>query len=279
MPPKLGILAGGGELPWRLISACKESGREFFVIAFNNQADPQLLFAAGGENMPHAWVRLGAAGKTLDLLKKAGVGDLVLVGSIKRPTLGQLMPDLWATKFLAKTGAASLGDDGILKALIKALEGEGFNLLGIDDLLPDMLTPQGVFGACQPSANDRTDIKAALAAALDIGAQDIGQGAVARNGVVIATESAAGTDAMLAALDPLVGGERSGVLVKVAKPGQEKRADLPTIGVDTVSAAAAAGLSGIAVQAGGSLVVALDQVVAAADAGGLFVIGIDPAVP
>ncbi len=276
MPPKLGILAGGGDLPSRLIDSCLANGREFFVIAFDGQADPEILFPDGRQEVAHAWVRLGAAGKTLELLKKSGVGELVMAGSIKRPGLRDLRPDMWATKFFAKTGAAALGDDGILTALVKALEGEGFGIVGIDELLPETRAPSGPFGACHPGSADQADIDAALAAALRIGEQDIGQGAVARGGVVIGEENAEGTDAMLARLAPLSPGERSGVLVKVCKPGQEKRADLPAIGAHTIAAAAAAGLRGIAVQAGSALVIGYDDVVVAADRNGLFVIGINP---
>jgi len=275
MLPKLGILAGGGDLPRRLIDACLATGREIFVVAFDGQADPQTLFQGDRKNVPHAWVRLGAAGKALGMLKKAAVADLVMAGSIKRPSLRQLRPDTWTAGFFMKTGAAALGDDGILTAVIKALQAEGFNIVGVDDLLPEMLAPAGPFGVYRPRDADITDINAALGAALRIGEQDIGQGAVARGGVVIAEENANGTDAMLAGLPPVPLGRRSGVLVKVSKPGQEKRADLPAIGVKTVLAAAAAGLSGIAVQAGAALVIGYDDVVTAANRNGLFVTGID----
>jgi len=276
MLPKLGILAGGGDLPPRLIASCLANGRDIFVIAFDGQADPKILFQDTGLEIPHAWVRLGAAGKTLSLLKKSGATELVMAGSIKRPSFRDLMPDLWATKFFAKTGAASLGDDGLLSALIKALEGEGFSVVGIDELLPETRAPEGPFGRHLPDGTDTVDITVALKAALELGAQDIGQGAIARGGVVIAREDAEGTDAMLARVSLLSPEKRFGVLVKACKPGQDKRVDLPSIGVHTVRAAAAAGLHGVAVQAGAALVIAYDDVVAAADACGLFVIGINP---
>ena len=199
-----------------------------------------------------------------------------MAGSIKRPSILDLRPDLRVLKFFAKSGAALLGDDGILSAIITALEEEGFAIIGIDELLPEILAPAGVFGRYQPGNTDRNDIKLALNAALEIGRQDIGQGAVARGGAVIDREDAEGTNAMLARLPGVLSGEHAGVLVKVSKPGQEKRADLPAVGVNTVTAAAAAGLSGIAVQAGAALVIGMDDVVAAADERGLFVIGIDP---
>jgi lipid-A-disaccharide synthase len=266
MQPKLGVIAGGGELPARLIQSCKETGREFFVIAFEGQTDPAIF---SGDDVPHAWVRLGAAGKTLQLLRDAAVEELVMAGAIKRPSLKDLRPDLWATKFFAASGAASLGDDGLLKALIKALEGEGFGVVGVDQLLPDIIAPKGVYGAVSPSSNDLADIYVARQAALSIGSEDKGQGAIAFEGKVVALEDATGTDAMIGRSG------KGGVLVKVSKPGQETRADLPTIGVTTVEAAARAGLKGIAVEVGKALVVDMAGVIAAADREGLFVTGLE----
>lgn len=271
MLPKLGILAGSGELPARIIRSCRESGRDFFVIAFEGQTDPALL-SDGDE---HAWVRLGAAGTTLKHLNDARVKELVMAGAIKRPGLTDLRPDLWATRFFATSGAASLGDDGLLKALVKALEGEGFSVTGVDQLLPDILAPVGVYGSVSPSDALRADISLAREAALSVGAQDKGQGAIAFQGKVLAVEDELGTDVMIARIAISSDEMKGGVLVKVCKPGQETRADLPTIGVSTIDAAAKAGLNGVAVQAGKALVVDLPAVVAAADANGLFVIGIE----
>ncbi len=270
MQPKLGILAGGDGLPGRLIESCQKAGREFFVIAFEGQTDPSLFT---NQDIPHAWVRLGAAGTTLKLLRAAAVEQLVMAGAIRRPGLKDLRPDLWATKFFAASGAASLGDDGLLKALIKALEGEGFSVVGVDQLLPDIIAPPGVYGAVMPSPQNNTDIALARQAALAIGGQDKGQGAIAMLGEVVAVEDAAGTDAMIASAP------RGGVLVKVCKPAQETRADMPTIGLATVEAAAKAGLAGIAVEHGKALVVDLPAVIAAADRHGLFVIGIEVKSP
>lgn len=266
MQPKLGILAGSDELPGRIIQSCQQAGREFFVIAFEGQTNPAIIARDG---IDHAWVRLGAAGTTLKLLRQAGVEELVMAGAIKRPGLKELRPDLWATRFLATSGAASFGDDGLLSALIKALEGEGFRVVGVDTLLPDIIAPAGVYGTVTPSDQDLADINIARLAALAIGAEDKGQGAIACARKVVALEDQTGTDAMI---KRAAGG---GVLVKVSKPGQETRADLPTIGVNTIEQAATAGLSGIAVEAGKALVIDMAGVVGAADRHGLFVTGID----
>ena len=269
-PAKLGVLAGGGKLPGLVIQACRESARPFFVIAFEGQTPPETV--AGH---PHAWVRLGAAGKAIQLLREAGAEELVMAGAIRRPSIGALRPDAWAAKFLAKTGAMSLGDDGLLTSLIRELErNEGFRLIGADDLLPQLLAPMGVYGAEQPDERALGDIEEGIRAARAVGAEDAGQAAVVQQGRVLCVEGKEGTDDMLArAAEARLNGP-GGVLVKVSKPGQESRADLLTIGEATVKAARAAGLSGIAVEAGGTLVVDRAAVVKAADAAGLFVMGV-----
>jgi lipid-A-disaccharide synthase len=270
MAAKLGILAGGGQLPRLIVRACQDSDREFFVITFQGQGSQDAF-----DDVPHAQVRLGAAGQAIAHLRDAGVKDLVLAGAIKRPSVAMLRPDAWATRFFAKSGARALGDDGLLTALIRTLEdSEGFRIVGVDDLLSGLLAGEGVYGAVQPGPEDAATIAAGIGAAQAIGRCDIGQAAVAQAGRVLATEDSGGTDALLKRAEDLRMDGPGGVLVKVKKPGQERRADLPAIGPETVRAAARAGLRGIAVEAGGALVLDLDGVIRAADAEGLFVTGV-----
>ena len=276
MLPKLGILAGGGSLPALLVDTCIRSRRPFFVIAFDGQADATLVAPrADGQPVPHAWVRLGAAGRAVRLLRREGVEDLVMAGRMRRPALMTLRPDLWALRFLWRHRGLKRGDDALLRALIAALTDEGFSVVGVDSLLPDLLAPVGVLGAVQPDAAGLADVGLGIEAALSIGARDVGQAAVARHGRVIGREGREGTDALLAVCASERPSAPSGVLVKMAKPGQERRVDLPTVGADTVAAAARAGLAGIAVEAGGALIVGRDAMVAAADAAGLFVVGVE----
>lgn len=241
------------------------------MIAFQDHAEKENF-----ADVAHAWVRLGAAGQSIKHLRDAGCKELVMAGTIKRPSLASLRPDTWALKFFAKSAAQTLGDDGLLKALINALEHtEGFRVIGADDLLPDLLATKGAYGNIKPDLQAEEDIKYGIRAALDIGRQDIGQGAVAQMGQVLAVEDSKGTDALLKQAQKVRMSGPGGVLVKVKKPGQEHRTDLPTIGVVTIEGAAAAGLRGIAVETGGALVVDRDAVIKAADAAGIFVIGID----
>lgn len=273
MPPKLGILAGGGELPSLIVRACRESGRDFFVIALEGQAE-----AGAFADVPHVRVRLENAGAAVERLRAEGCEELVMAGNVRRPSFSALRPDLWSVRFLARSGAQGLGDGGLLKTLTRTLEeDEGFRVVGIDALMPDLLATEGAFGALEPDDQAGEDIDQGIDAALEIGRQDIAQGAVVQMGQVLAQEDEDGTDALLKQARKLRLDGPGGVLVKVKKPGQEHRVDLPTIGVATVEAASQAGLRGIAVEAGGALVIDRRAVVEAADAAGLFVIGVDVA--
>lgn len=270
MRPKLGIIAGGGDLPVRIIDACRAEDREFFVVAIEGQTPAETV-----RETAHAWVRLGAPGSAVEHLRRAGVEELVLAGPVERPSLAELKPDLWAVRFLARAGAKAFGDDGLLGALVRELEEkEGFRVVGADSLLPEVLAPEGQFGKAQPDEAAWRDIERGIEVVRALCGLDVGQAAVVQHGLVLAVEAAEGTDRMLARAGDLRRGGTGGVLVKLGTPKRESRADLPTIGESTVHAAAAAGLSGIAVEAGGALVIDRARVVAAADAAGLFVIGV-----
>lgn len=272
MPPKLGILAGAGELPLRLIEACRATERPVFVLAFEGSADPTIL-----QGVPHARIRLGAAGEGIRLLHENGVEELVLAGGVKRPSLLALRPDWRTAKFFARVGYRALGDDGLLRAVIHELEAvEGFRVVGAETILGEALASEGPFGRFSPDEQAQQDIALGFRIVHALGALDIGQAVVVQQGLVLGVEAIEGTDALLQRCGALRRDGPGGVLVKGAKPGQERRADLPTIGPQTLAGAAAAGLRGIAVEAGVSLVLGRAALVAAADRAGLFVIGVRP---
>ncbi|MDE2005398.1 MAG: UDP-2,3-diacylglucosamine diphosphatase LpxI [Rhodospirillales bacterium] len=268
----LGILAGGGTLPARLASSVLATGRPVFAIALKGHADPALL-----AHIPHKTVRLGAAGAILDALRAAGCREIVLIGAVRRPALASLRPDAGGARILARIGrAAFAGDDGLLRAVIRVLEEEGFAVRAAQDFLPVILAPAGLLTRAAPDAAARADIARGVAVARALGAADAGQGCVIQHGLVLALEAIEGTDAMLARAGPLARPGPGGVLVKLAKPGQEQRADLPTLGAATIRAAAAAGLRGIAYGASTTLIADREALVAAADAAGLFLLGLTP---
>lgn len=271
MAPKLGILAGGGPLPGHLIAACRSAGRPFFVIALEGQADREVIGDA-----PHAWVRLGAADDSLGRLRAEGVEEVVMAGPVRRPTLRELRPDRRAARFLAR-GLWSKGDNGLLGALVRSLEEEeGFRVVGADTVLQEMRAPEGLFGKVSPGPENKTDIAHGVRVLNATGPLDIGQAVVVQQGIVLGLEAAEGTRGLLARCGTLRREGQGGVLVKLPKPGQEIRADMPTIGPDTVADAVAAGLAGIAVGAGNTLVLDQPGLIAAADAAGIFIVGIHP---
>jgi DUF1009 family protein len=265
---KLGILAGGGMLPALVRDACRKDDRPYHVIVFEGQGDP-----AEFADDSHAVVRLGAGGATIKNLKNADCTSMVLAGSIRRPSMKELRPDWWGVKFFATSGAAALGDDGLLSALIKALESEGFDVVGADELLPDFLMPKGPVGSAMPDETQNADIALAMKAAKDLGARDAGQAVVVRHGEVISKEQADGTDAMLGRLASL--NNSGGILAKAMKPGQERRADLPAIGPDTVINAHAAGLDGVVIEAGNAFLLDRDGTARMADEKDMFLVGVD----
>lgn len=266
----LGIVAGAGRLPRLIVDACKQAGRPVFVVALDGFAESGLV-----EGVPHRWVNLAAAAGAFSTLRQAGVGEVVLAGAVRRPSLAELRPDWRSLRFLARVAGRALGDDGLLKAVVAEIESEGFRVLSVPDVLAEATAPTGPLGRHVPDAEARSDIARGIAVAVALGAADVGQAVVVQQGIVLGVEAVEGTDALLARCAALRRAGPGGVLVKIAKPGQERRADLPTIGPETVRNAAAAGLRGVAIEAGATLVVDAGLVAQAADQLGVFVIGVD----
>ena len=201
----------------------------------------------------------------------------MLIGGIRRPSLLDLRPDAEGARILARIGrAAFAGDDGLLAAVIRVLGEEGFCVIGAQDVLDAALGPSGVLTRVAPDARAMSDIQRGVAVARALGAVDVGQGCIVQQGLVLAVEAVEGTDAMLARAASLRRDGPGGVLVKLVKPGQDRRADLPTVGTETIRGAAAAGLRGVAFEAGGTILADVEATVAAADAAGLFLLGLDP---
>jgi DUF1009 family protein len=269
--PKLGIIAGTGELPRALIDACEASGRDFYVLAIEDTTEEETVIRAHGN---YAWIRLGAIGKALEILSREGVEELVLAGRVIRPKITSLRPDLKATKLLAKVGSSLIsGDNELLSGIIQFLEAEGFRVIGAEQVVRDILAPEGLIGSVYPDRKSQNDIEFGARIARKIGELDIGQAVIVQNQQVIGIEAIEGTDALIKRSALLKPEEKGGVLIKVKKPQQEKRVDLPTIGLPTVEHVAEAGLSGIAVQAGASLILNRREVARRGDQLGIFIIG------
>lgn len=275
---KLGIIAGGGDLPVALAEHCAAQGMDYFVARIAPYADPKLNAHPG---QTHS---LGAMGARMAALREAGCDAVVLIGQVLRQDPRGLELDqvglAMAPDILA---AAPQGDDALLRVLVEHHERAGFRVIGVENAMADLLAQPGAWGAHTPTDRQRKDIAKAARVAAAIGAYDVGQGVVVCEGLVLAVEAQEGTDGMLARVAELpeaVRGTRDarrGVLVKRPKPIQERRIDLPTIGVRTIEGAIAAGLAGVAVEAGAALAVRRAELISAADAAGLFVYGFTPA--
>jgi len=269
----LGIIAGGGPLPGQVALAAQAAGRGVFVVALEGYAEEGVIGA-----YPHEVVRLGAVGAAVAALRRAGCVDLVLAGPVKRPSLLDLRPDAVGARMLARVGrAAFAGDDGFLAAIVRVLGEEGFRVLGAHEVMAEALAPRGLLTRVGPDAAALSDIARGVAVLRALGVADVGQACVVQQGIVLAVEAIEGTDAMLHRAAGLARPGPGGVLVKLVKPGQDRRADLPTLGPGTVAGARAAGLRGVAFEAEGAILIERGAMVTAADEGGLFLLGIDPA--
>ena len=268
---QLGILAGGGVLPQKLLEACDEQGITPFVVGFEGQTDPSIIHGRS-----HLWTRLGAAGQVIKTLKSHNIRDLVFIGSIRRPTIAELRPDLKAAEFFARASWKVIGgDNGFVEALRDFLGQEGFRIHGIHAIASNLLAPEGVIGSVQPMRRDWLDIEKGIEISQELGRLDIGQAVVIQEGIVLAVEAAEGTDRLMERSAALMRKGRGGVLVKTCKPQQDRDFDLPTIGPQTIANAASCGLAGVAIHAGHSLLIDPEDVAQIADRHKIFVIGID----
>jgi hypothetical protein len=274
---KLGLIAGGGGLPLEIAEHCRRAGRPLFVIRLKGFAEPELATFEGAE------VGLAELGKSIKLMKQAGVGAVCLAGQVARPDFGSLVPDARGLKALpGAIKAARQGDDALLRFLVGEFEKEGFAVEGAHEVTGELALPAGPLGAHSPTAADRSDIARALEVAREIGRMDIGQAVVVCRGVVLGVEAQEGTAALLervAGLPEALRGSadaRAGVLAKAPKPIQELRVDMPVIGPETINALAKAGLAGVVGEAERLLVIDRDLVVKAADDLGLFIFGVEP---
>lgn len=277
MPARVvGIIAGGGALPRELAESVRARGAAAHIVALDGEADEDFT------GFPVTRCGWGKIGGMIRAFRRAGVTDVAFAGHVSRPDLWKLRPDLGFFLGLPEIAAIVLGgggDDRVLRGVLRFFERRGFHVVGTANLAPQLIVGPGVLGRAQPTSQDESDIARAVAVLDALAPFDIGQGVVVREGRVEAIEAVENTDAMLRRLGEkrrAASGApvRGGVLVKLTKRGQERRVDLPTIGKKTVVCAVEAGLSGIAVEAGGVIAVRRDDMLARADAADVFVAGI-----
>jgi UDP-2,3-diacylglucosamine hydrolase len=272
----LALICGGGTLPLAVAESVSKQGRAVVIFALRGHADPALV-----ARYPHHWIGIGQLGAFKRHAHAAGCRDVVFIGSLVRPTLWNLRPDLQALMVLPRIVAAYRGGDNhLLSGVTRIVEDHGFRLLGAHEVAPEILVPEGVLGRIEAAVEHRQDIAFGFEYLRASGAFDIGQAVVVAGKRVLAVEAAEGTDQMLARVADLrtagrIGGPPgAGVLVKAPKPEQDRRFDLPSIGPNTVAGVARAKLAGIAVVGGATVVAEPERVVIDADRAGIFVVGV-----
>lgn len=270
------IIAGNGLLPQVVAEALEKQGNPPFIICLKGEADESL------HRYEHTTVSMVELTSLIRALKQSGASNVVLAGGVrKRPNFSDIRLDM--TTLLAMPRmfrALGKGDDALLRAFIGLLESYGFHMVGAHQIVPDILAPAAcVLTSTKPDKKELHNIELGRQAAVMLGNLDVGQGAVAVGGRVVALEGVEGTDDMLKRVQQLRNEGRiprqGGVLVKCAKPAQDERADLPTIGIDTVTNIVAAGLAGIAIEAGRTVMLSYHDTVTAADGKGVFIVTFD----
>ncbi len=272
----IGLIAGGGVLPFAVADSLIARNISPTVFALKGVCDPAQV-----SRFRHYWISIGQLGRLTKLLRSENCCDLVFIGTLVRPSLSEIRLDWGTLRVIGNVLAAFRGgDDHLLTGIGGILERDGFRVLGIGDVAPDLLMPQGCLTRAAPDRHAAADIASGRDVLRALSPFDIGQAAVVIDGHVVGVEDIEGTDGLLARVARLRKDGRirartaRGVLVKAPKSGQDLRFDLPAIGPRTIEGAAAAGLAGIAIVAGNTIVADPQPMIAAADAAGLFVTGL-----
>lgn len=276
MSSPVGLIAAGGVMPFAVADAMVARGLTPVLFALNGVCDPSRV-----GRFRHHWIALGQLGRTVKLLRAEGCRDLLFIGSLVRPSLSEIRIDFTTLRALGRIWASFRGgDDHLLSGIGRIFEREGFRMVGVKDVAPDLLVPSGCLTRTRPTESAAVDIAKGNEVLHALGGFDIGQAVVVIDGHVVAVEDIEGTDGLLARVARLREQRRiraaigRGVVVKAPKGGQDLRFDLPTIGPRTIAGVAAAGLGGLTVAAGNTLIAEPQETIAAADQAGLFVTGV-----
>jgi len=272
----IGLIAAGGVMPFAVADSLAARGIDPVLFALKGACDPVAV-----ARFRHHWISVGQVGRAMKLFRAENCRDLVFIGTLVRPALSEIRLDWGTLRVLGRVWAAFRGgDDHLLSGIGRILEQDGFRMVGIKDVAPDLLVPEGCLARAKPDETAAADIAKGREVLRALSPFDIGQAAIVIDGHVVGVEDIEGTDGLLARVARLRKEGRirakaaRGVLVKAPKSGQDLRFDLPTVGPRTVEGAAAAQLAGIAVVAGNTIVVEPQAMIEAADAAGLFVTGL-----
>ena len=272
----VGVIAGGGAMPFAVADSLSQRGIAPVLFALRGACDPDRV-----GRFRHHWISVGQLGRATKLFRSEGCRDLIFIGTLLRPALSEIRLDWGTIRVLGRILASFRGgDDHLLSGIGSIFEQDGFRMVGIRDVAPDMLMPEGCITRAAPDAAATSDIAKGREVLRALSPFDIGQAVVVIDGHVVAVEDVEGTDGLLARVARLREGGRlsakpgRGVLVKAPKSGQDLRFDLPTVGPTTVEGVAKAGLAGIALIAGHTIAADSQAMIEAADKAGLFVQGL-----
>jgi UDP-2,3-diacylglucosamine hydrolase len=263
---RIAIIAGSGDLPEKVLASAKAAGKEPFLICLKGQAREGIDSLA-----PSIWISLGQVGKAVDFMKEHQITEIVMIGAVNRPSLSSLQVDKKGKQLLARIAKGKiLGDNKILTIIVKFFEDEGFKVVGADELAADLLVMKGVLTNIKLTPQDEVDAKIAEEVLSSLSAYDIGQSIIVENGTVLGIEAVEGTDELIKRCSKLKKNQKSGILVKFAKVGQERKADLPTLGPQTIRNLAKAGFRGVIFKAESTLIVDRKKLIEIATAKGLI---------
>jgi DUF1009 family protein len=272
----VGVIAGGGVMPFAVADSLTARGIETVVFALKGACDPVRV-----ARFRHHWISVGQVGRAVKLFRAEGCHDLIFIGVLGRPALSEIRLDWGTLRVMGRVLAAFRGgDDHLLSGIGRIFEHDGFRMVGIKDVAPNLLMPEGCITRATPSPNAAADIAKGRDVLRALGPFDIGQAAIVIDGHVVAVEDIEGTDGLLARVAHLRAEGRirakaaRGVLVKAPKSGQDLRFDLPTVGPRTVEGVAKAQLAGMAVIAGNTIIVETETMIEAADTANLFIQGL-----
>jgi UDP-2,3-diacylglucosamine hydrolase len=272
----VGVIAGGGAMPFAVADSLAARGIAPILFALKGSCDPVRV-----ERFRHHWISVGQLGRMTRLFRSEGCRDLIFIGTLLRPALSEVRLDWGTIRVIGRVmGAFRGGDDHLLSGIGRIFEQEGFRMVGIRDVAPDILMPEGCITRATPDSAATADIARGREVLRALGHFDIGQAVVVIDGHVVAVEDIEGTDGLLARVARLRSEGRlrakaaRGVLVKAPKSGQDLRFDLPTVGSTTIDGAAGAGLAGIAIIAGNTIAADSQAMIVTADKAGLFIQGL-----
>jgi DUF1009 family protein len=271
----LGILALGGRMPVAVAQTVVQRGRDVFIIGLRGAAHEDI------GAFPHDWIAPFEIGRLVRLLRQRNCADIVFAGTMLRPRIASVRFDLGTLRLVPLLMASrGSGDDALLRRVTLAAEQHGFRVLGLADVAPELIAPDGDLTRAGVDVSSTDDAQRGFALLDALGPHDVGQACVVHRGRVLAVEAAEGTTAMvrriadLRASGRLTTEGRAGVLVKAPKPQQELRNDMPVLGAETVAAAVDAKLAGIVWRAGSVLLLDAPEMIRRADAAGMFLAGL-----